>query len=159
MSQVTIKVGPKSYPIACGPGEEDKVARLGALIDQHYAKLGNARHPLEANNVVFAALFMADELAEAQSVASDARAELAEAKIALQQAQDDAINAIAKVTSEIENDKERSGGLRAEMRAEIETLRKLSSIESIVCVKDSSGGLDYFGELCQLKIVRPDWSI
>ena len=124
MSQVTIKVGPKSYPIACGPGEEDKVARLGALIDQHYAKLGSARHPLEANNVVFAALFMADELAEAQSVASDARAELPEAKIALQQAQDDPIKAIAKVTSEIENDKERSGGHRAEMRAEIETLRK-----------------------------------
>jgi 4-hydroxy-tetrahydrodipicolinate synthase len=42
---------------------------------------------------------------------------------------------------------------------EIETLRKLSSIESIVGVKDSSGDLDYFGELCQLKIERPDWSI
>ncbi len=42
---------------------------------------------------------------------------------------------------------------------EIETLRKLSNIESIVGVKDSSGDLDYFGELCQLKTERPDWSI
>ncbi len=42
---------------------------------------------------------------------------------------------------------------------EIETLRKLSSIESIVGVKDSSGDMDYFASLCQLKAERPDWSI
>ncbi|HYW78577.1 MAG TPA: dihydrodipicolinate synthase family protein [Thermoguttaceae bacterium] len=42
---------------------------------------------------------------------------------------------------------------------EIETLRKLSSIESIIGVKDSSGDLDYFGKLCKLKAERPDWTI
>jgi 4-hydroxy-tetrahydrodipicolinate synthase len=42
---------------------------------------------------------------------------------------------------------------------EIETLRKLSNIESIVGVKDSSGDLDYFGQLCLLKAERPDWTI
>lgn len=43
---------------------------------------------------------------------------------------------------------------------EIETLRKLSDIDSIVGVKDSSGDLDYFGELCKLREeVRNDWSI
>ncbi len=42
---------------------------------------------------------------------------------------------------------------------EIETLRKLSTIDSIVGVKDSSGDLDYFGRLCKLKSERPDWSI
>ena len=42
---------------------------------------------------------------------------------------------------------------------EIETLRILSSIDSIVGVKDSSGDLDYFGKLCKLKSERPDWSI
>jgi 2-dehydro-3-deoxy-D-pentonate aldolase len=42
---------------------------------------------------------------------------------------------------------------------EIETLRKLSSIDTIVGVKDSSGDLEYFGRLCQLKAERPDWSI
>jgi dihydrodipicolinate synthase/N-acetylneuraminate lyase len=42
---------------------------------------------------------------------------------------------------------------------EIETLRKLSAIESIIGVKDSSGDLDYFGRLCQLKQVRPDWTV
>jgi len=42
---------------------------------------------------------------------------------------------------------------------EIDTLRKLTAIESIVGVKDSSGDLRYFAELCQLKAERPDWSI
>jgi 4-hydroxy-tetrahydrodipicolinate synthase len=42
---------------------------------------------------------------------------------------------------------------------EIETLRKLSRIESIVGVKDSSGDLDYFSQLCKLKAERPGWTI
>lgn len=42
---------------------------------------------------------------------------------------------------------------------EIETLRQLSDIESIVGVKDSGGDLEYFGDLCKLKQDRPDWSI
>ena len=42
---------------------------------------------------------------------------------------------------------------------EIETVKKLSSIKSIVGVKDSSGDLDYFSQLCSLKEERPDWKI
>lgn len=42
---------------------------------------------------------------------------------------------------------------------DIETLEQLSQIPSIVGVKDSSGDLDYFGRLCQLKKARSDWSI
>ena len=42
---------------------------------------------------------------------------------------------------------------------EIGTLQVLSDIPSIVGVKDSSGDLDYFARLCQLKSQRPDWSI
>lgn len=42
---------------------------------------------------------------------------------------------------------------------DIETLELLSDIESIVGVKDSSGDLDYFKRLCDLKAKRPDWSI
>jgi len=42
---------------------------------------------------------------------------------------------------------------------EIETLRKLSEIPSIVGVKDSSGDLDYFARLTQLREIRPDWSL
>ncbi len=67
MSEVRITVGPANYAIRCGPGEEAKVARLGALIDEHYAKLGSARTTSEAHNVVFAALLVADALEEAQA--------------------------------------------------------------------------------------------
>lgn len=42
---------------------------------------------------------------------------------------------------------------------EIDTLRRLSSLEGIVGVKDSSGDMQYFARLCELKQDRPDWSI
>lgn len=41
---------------------------------------------------------------------------------------------------------------------EIDTLRRLSEFENIVGVKDSSGDLDYFGNLLKLRDERPDWS-
>ncbi|MFU7528984.1 cell division protein ZapA [Qipengyuania sp. ASV99] len=124
MSKVRIKVGPMNYSIACGPGEEEQVSRLGALIDEHYARLGDARAPLEAQNVVFAALFMADELAEARTAANQARAELTEARQELQHAKDDAANALRKAISQTDEHLEKAGGKKAELLAEIETLRK-----------------------------------
>lgn len=42
---------------------------------------------------------------------------------------------------------------------EIESLRELSKMEGIIGVKDSSGDIAYFKELCKLKQRRPDWSI
>ncbi|MCA9008731.1 MAG: dihydrodipicolinate synthase family protein [Planctomycetales bacterium] len=42
---------------------------------------------------------------------------------------------------------------------EIETLKSLSDIDSIVGVKDSSGDLEYFAKVCGLKSIRPDWSV
>ena len=66
MSTVTLTIGPKSYPVACADGEEAHVEALGAMIAEKYALLGNSRAPLEAQNLLFAALFLADELAEAR---------------------------------------------------------------------------------------------
>ena len=42
---------------------------------------------------------------------------------------------------------------------EIETLKRLSEIPSIIGVKDSSGDLEYFEKLCQLKSIRTDWQV
>lgn len=42
---------------------------------------------------------------------------------------------------------------------EIETLRQLAEIDSIIGVKDSGGDLDYFADVCKLKSIRPDWSV
>ena len=71
MSTVTLTIGPKSYPVACADGQEAHIEALGALIAEKYAAIGTARAPLEAQNLLFAALFMADELTEARKQAAD----------------------------------------------------------------------------------------
>lgn len=70
MSTVTLSIGPKSYTIACADGQEAHIKALGAMIAEKYAQLGTARAPLEAQNLLFAALFLADELAEAKKRAA-----------------------------------------------------------------------------------------
>ncbi|MEO0461639.1 MAG: hypothetical protein AAF127_00800 [Pseudomonadota bacterium] len=79
MPEVAIKIGPKTYNIACGEGEQDKIAALGAIVAEKYAQLGAARAPLEAQNMLFASLFMADELNEGRKQCSHAEQEREEA--------------------------------------------------------------------------------
>lgn len=74
MSTVTLSIGPKSYTIACADGEEAHIRALGAMIAEKYGLLGAARAPLEAQNLLFAALFLADELAEAKKRTASAPA-------------------------------------------------------------------------------------
>lgn len=73
MSTVTLSIGPKSYTVACADGQEAHIRALGAMIAEKYAQLGSARAPLEAQNLLFAALFMADELDQARKNLAEAR--------------------------------------------------------------------------------------
>jgi cell division protein ZapA len=82
MSTVTLTIGPKSYPIACADGEEAHVEALGAMIAEKYALLGASRAPLEAQNLLFAALFLADELAEARKGQDNSKGKAAPAPAA-----------------------------------------------------------------------------
>lgn len=66
MPTVTISIGPKTYSVACADGEEAHITALGEMVAEKYARLGSARAPLEAQNLLFSALFLADELAEAR---------------------------------------------------------------------------------------------
>ncbi|TAD77495.1 MAG: cell division protein ZapA [Sphingomonadales bacterium] len=66
MNTVTLSIGPKTYTVACAEGQEAHIRALGAMIAEKYAQLGQTRAPLEAQNLLFAALFLADELAEAR---------------------------------------------------------------------------------------------
>lgn len=66
MSTVTLTIGPRNYPVACADGEEAHISALGAMIAEKYALLGASRAPMESQNLLFAALFLADELAEAR---------------------------------------------------------------------------------------------
>ena len=102
MSQVSIAIGGKNYTIACGPGEEDRIRALAAIIDDKYAQLGSARAALEAQNLVFASLFLADELAELRGAGGGSGS-----------AEDTAGSAKNGELS----------GKKAELKAELETLR------------------------------------
>jgi 4-hydroxy-tetrahydrodipicolinate synthase len=42
---------------------------------------------------------------------------------------------------------------------ELNTLKRLAEIEQIVGIKDSSGDLEYFARLREVRTLRPDWSI
>lgn len=74
MSTVTLSIGPKSYTVACADGQEAHIRALGAMIAEKYAQLGSARAPLEAQNLLFAALFLADELDQAKKQLGEAPA-------------------------------------------------------------------------------------
>lgn len=117
MSKVTFKVGPKSYTVATAPGDEERVAALGAIINEKYAQLGTQRAVQETDNLVFAALFLADELDELRKTVDAARKEAADAR-------QNAEMVSRQASENAEQEKTKAGGKKAEMRAEIETLRK-----------------------------------
>ena len=64
-SHVTVTVNGKDYPMACSPGEEEKVTALGKQIDETVRKVATATGPIgEARVLVMAALIIADRCAE-----------------------------------------------------------------------------------------------
>jgi cell division protein ZapA len=113
MPEVAIKIGPRTYQVRCGEGEQERITALGALIAEKYAQLGAARAPTESQNLLFTALFIADELAEARNQADAAHRKAKAAK-------DELETFLAKSAHE----QSRNGGKKAELKAEIETLRK-----------------------------------
>ncbi|MEM1197153.1 MAG: cell division protein ZapA [Pseudomonadota bacterium] len=113
MPEVAIKIGPKTYKMVCGEGEQERIQALGAVIAEKYAQLGPDRAPLEAQNLLFTAFFLADELSEARGRAS-AAADLSESAKAQ----------VENANARVEQEKSKSGGKKAELKAEIETLRK-----------------------------------
>ena len=113
MSTVSLTIGPKTYTIACAEGQEAHITALGAMIAEKYAQLGASRAPLEAQNLLFAALFLADELTEARKLAAPqavsepaptADAKAVEAlRAAIAELEDDLAAARAAADSEVEN--------------------------------------------------------
>lgn len=135
MNKVSIKIGPKSYTIATAEGEEAKIAALGQVIDKKYQLLGNARAVQETDNLVFASLFLADELeetrksiAEAKLAADSAQAEAETARMDAVKAREEleakVEEAVAECKAGLEQEKAKSGGRKAEFEAELDTLRK-----------------------------------
>jgi len=62
MSEVTLHIGDRNYTVACAQGEETQVVKLAAMVDQKLKQLGNNLSASPAQNMLFAALLLADEL-------------------------------------------------------------------------------------------------
>jgi cell division protein ZapA len=67
MSDVTLTIAGRDYAVACAPGEEDHVRKLGALIDARVQSLGQSGAQSETRALLFAALLLADENHELNS--------------------------------------------------------------------------------------------
>jgi cell division protein ZapA len=74
MSNVSLLIGGRSYTVATSPGDEDRIKSLGALIDDRVQALGAIAGQSEARQLLFAALFLADELEQARTAATPASA-------------------------------------------------------------------------------------
>ncbi|MFC3097654.1 cell division protein ZapA [Alteraurantiacibacter palmitatis] len=66
MSNVTLDVGGRRYTVACAPGEESHIEALGALINARLAETPGLAGQTEVRTLLYAALLLADEVAEGQ---------------------------------------------------------------------------------------------
>ena len=73
MPQVSIQIANRTYELACGDGEEQRVQELAAYVDE---KVDDLRRQMpgapEVKLLVFAALILADESREARGIAKAA---------------------------------------------------------------------------------------
>lgn len=69
---VTVAIAGRNYTIACGPGEEEHIARLGASIDAKLATLDSLSGQSPERVLLYASLLLADELHEARSAPAPA---------------------------------------------------------------------------------------
>jgi cell division protein ZapA len=74
MPQVSITIANRTYELACGEGEEDRVHELAAYVDEKVDVLRRQMPPgtPEVKLLVFASLLLADESREARGIARQA---------------------------------------------------------------------------------------
>ena len=67
-SNVTVTINGTDYPMACAPGEEEKVMALGARIDDVASQIAAASGSIgESRLLVMAALILTDQLSDLES--------------------------------------------------------------------------------------------
>ena len=80
MPQVSIQIANRTYDLACGEGEQERVRHLAAYVDE---KVSDLRKQMpgapEVKLLVFAALILADENHEARGIAKAAESARASA--------------------------------------------------------------------------------
>ena len=70
-SNVTVTINGSDYPMACAPGEEDKVKTLGERIDRVASQIAAASGSIgESRLLVMAALILTDQLSDLEQKSS-----------------------------------------------------------------------------------------
>lgn len=67
MSNVTLDIAGRKFTVACGPGEEPHIERLGRIIDSKIEGMPGLSTQSEARCLLYAALLLADEVHELRS--------------------------------------------------------------------------------------------
>lgn len=130
MSEVKLSIGGRDYSVACADGEEAHIARLGETIDAKLQQLGSNLTARDAQNLLFAALLLADELHEQRRAVSD----VADMRERLEGADRDARQALIQRDDEIARLRAAQQDAQVEVaaaRAEVDTMRKeLETLEA-----------------------------
>src|SRR5262245_44824739 len=81
MPHVSINIANRTYELACGEGEEQRVHELASYVDEKVADLRRQLPPgtAEVKLLVFASLLLADESREARGIARQAESARASA--------------------------------------------------------------------------------
>lgn len=73
MPQVSIRIANRTYELACGAGEQERVRELASHVDEKVGELQKQMPTApEIKLMVFAALLMAEEAREARAAIQDA---------------------------------------------------------------------------------------
>lgn len=123
MSEVTLRIGGKGYKVTCADGEEARLAQLGSMIDAKFKQMEGNLAPSEAQNLLFAAILLADELHDAREAAGDDPARLADKVKTLEQSVEQAEKKQGEVALELD-------AVRAERDAIANDLANMKSAAS-----------------------------
>lgn len=144
MSQVTLSIGGRDYTVGCADGEEAHITRLGETVDAKLRQLGSNLTARDAQNLLFAALLLADELHEQRGAAS----ETADLRERLDGAARETRQAVAEREEEIERLRAAHQDAEVEAaatRTEIEALREeLADLKGRPAAEPAAG--DLFGD-------------
>ena len=104
MSEVSVRVNGRIYPVGCEDGQEGHVRTLAQMFDQHVSDVAQDVGQLgETRLFLMGALLMADELAETRGQLAAASAELAKAEAARNHAEGRAVAALEQAARKIES--------------------------------------------------------
>lgn len=64
MSDISLQIGGRTFRMACGPGEEAHLLKLGRIIDSKLSEMPAMAGQSEPRMLLYAALMLADEVHE-----------------------------------------------------------------------------------------------